>query len=75
MLPISQICVPPIKPAIADKTVIASWIIFFHTLPLSATVQQFKQVEIRPRRRYIRKRTSGVRKLNLPAKRAHSAQP
>lgn len=72
MLPIFQICVPPINPAIADKTVIASWIIFFHTLPLSATVQQFIKLESCPHRRYKRKRTSGVRKLNLPAKRPHS---
>ena len=75
MLPFSQICVPPINPAIADSTVIASWIIFFHTLLLTATERQIKQVEIRPLRRYIRKRTSGARKLNLPVKRAHSAQP
>lgn len=72
MLPISQICVPPMNPAIADSTVIASWIILFQTLPLRATARQFMKVEIRHHRRYKRKRMSGVRKLNLPAKRPHS---
>lgn len=31
-----QNCVPPINPATADKTVIASWIIFFQTLGFNA---------------------------------------
>lgn len=66
MLPISQICVPPIKPATAESTVIASWIIFFHTLGLSATTYQRIKVEIRLLRRYTRKRTSDGRKQNLP---------
>ena len=72
MLPIDYICVPPINPAIADKTVIANWIIFFQTLPLRATTYQFIKVETRPRRRYTRKRKLSVRKQNLPVQRPHS---
>lgn len=75
MLPIFQICVPPMNPATADKTVIASWIIFFQTLVLSATIQQFNQVENRPLYRYKRTRRSNERILNLPEQRAHFAQP
>lgn len=65
MLPISQICVPPINPAIADSTVIASWIIFFQTLLFIATVNQRFKVETRPHRRYTRKRMLSERTQNL----------
>ena len=75
MLPIFQICVPPMNPAIADKTVIASWIIFFHTLLFTAMIQQFIKLESRPRHRYIRKQRLGVRKLNLPAEQRRFEQP
>lgn len=74
MLPISQICVPPMNPAMAESTVIASWIIFFHTLLLSAMTYQRIKVENRLPHRYIRKRRLSVRKLNLPEERAHFAQ-
>lgn len=75
MLPISQICVPPMNPAIADKTVIASWIIFFHTLLFIATTYQRFKVESRPRRRCRRRQKSNERKQSLPEEQARSAQP
>ena len=43
------------NPAMADKTVIASWIILFQTLVLRATTYQRIKVEIRPRRHCRRK--------------------
>lgn len=45
MLPISQICVPPINPAIALSTVIASWITLFQTLGFNDMNYQFMKVE------------------------------
>ena len=73
MLPFSQICVPPINPAIADSTVIASWIIFFHTLLFIVTFQQFMKVEIRLPDFDKRKQKLGVRIQNLPEEPAHFA--
>lgn len=66
-----QICVPPMNPATADKTVIASWIILFQTLVFNATTYQRIKVDFRPLHQSKRKRTSGVRKLNLPGVQAH----
>lgn len=66
MLPISQICVPPINPAIALSTVIASWIILFQTLVFNATIQQFSLVEIRPPGSDERKQKSNARIQSPP---------
>lgn len=75
MLSFSQICVPPMNPAIAERTVIASWIIFFQTLLFIATVQQFKTTETHLHCRYTRKQMSGARIQNLPEERAHFERP